>query len=102
MTGVVTFVAPTSAPAAAALAWMFLEWWDRGEPNVLGAASGAVAGLGGIPPRGGLVGPIPARLLGLRAGGPGLPAGVEMGPARGCGQAPDTFRIHRVGRGRGG
>jgi len=39
------FTATNTGAAAAALGWMFTEWMSRGKPTVLGAASGAVAGL---------------------------------------------------------
>src|SRR5215469_6028796 len=38
-----------------ALTWMFLEWWTRGKPSVLGMISGAIAGLGAITPASGFV-----------------------------------------------
>src|SRR3989442_10927393 len=44
------FVVTNTATAAAALGWMFTEWAMRGKPTVLGAASGAVAGPGGVTP----------------------------------------------------
>jgi Amt family ammonium transporter len=62
------FVATNTATAAAALSWMFAEWIGRGKPTVLGAASGAVAGLVAITPASGFVGPMPAILIGLVAG----------------------------------
>ena len=46
-----------TAAAAAALGWMFTEWSSRGKPTVLGAASGAVAGLVAITPAAGFVTP---------------------------------------------
>ena len=49
---------PTPAAAAAALGWMFTEWMARGKPTVLGAASGAVAGLVAITPAAGFVRPV--------------------------------------------
>jgi Amt family ammonium transporter len=48
------------ATSAAALAWSFAEWLHRGTPTVLGAASGAVAGLVAITPACGWVGPMGA------------------------------------------
>src|SRR3989442_5671918 len=48
------FVVTNTATAAAALGWMFTEWAMRGKPTVLGAASGAVAGLGADTPASGL------------------------------------------------
>jgi len=62
------FVATNTAAAAAALAWMFAEWIGRGKPTVLGAASGAVAGLVAITPASGFVQPMPALLIGVAAG----------------------------------
>ena len=43
------------ATAAAALGWMFAEWITKGKPSVLGAISGAVAGLVAITPASGFV-----------------------------------------------
>jgi Amt family ammonium transporter len=62
------FVVTHLATAAAALAWMFAEWNSRGKPTVLGAASGAVAGLVAITPASGFVGPMPAIIIGVGAG----------------------------------
>ena len=56
------------AAAAAALAWMFVEWMTRGKPSVLGIISGAVAGLVAITPASGFVNPIGALVIGLVAG----------------------------------
>jgi len=62
------FVATHLATAAAVLSWMFAEWSSRGKPTVLGAARGAVAGLVGITPASGFVGPMPAIIIGAGAG----------------------------------
>jgi Amt family ammonium transporter len=62
------FVVTHISTAAAALSWMTAEWVYRGEPTVLGAASGAVAGLVAITPASGFVGPVPAIIIGLAAG----------------------------------
>jgi Amt family ammonium transporter len=62
------FVVTHLATAAAALAWMLTEWSSRGKPTVLGAASGAVAGLVAITPASGFVGPMPAIVIGVGAG----------------------------------
>jgi len=62
------FVVTNTATAAAALAWMVAEWMYRGKPTVLGAASGAVAGLVAITPASGFVGPMPSLVIGLGAG----------------------------------
>jgi Amt family ammonium transporter len=62
------FTVTNTAAAAAALSWMFSEWIIRGKPTVLGAASGAVAGLVGITPASGYVGPLAAIVIGTVAG----------------------------------
>ncbi len=62
------FVVTNTATAAAALTWMFVEWAYRGKPTVLGAASGAVAGLVAITPASGFVGPISSIWIGIGAG----------------------------------
>jgi Amt family ammonium transporter len=62
------FMTTNTATASAALGWMFTEWWSRGKPTVLGAASGAVAGLVAITPAAGFVTPMASILIGAVAG----------------------------------
>jgi len=62
------FVATHFAAAAAAVGWAGTEWIRDGKPSVLGAVSGAVAGLVAITPASGFVGPMPALSIGLAAG----------------------------------
>jgi Amt family ammonium transporter len=62
------FVVTNTATAMAALAWMFAEWIAKGKPTVLGAASGAVAGLVAITPASGFVAPLPSIIIGAGAG----------------------------------
>ena len=62
------FVATNTAAAIAALTWVFLDWVIAKKPTVVGAATGAVAGLATITPASGFVGPMPAMLIGLGAG----------------------------------
>jgi Amt family ammonium transporter len=64
----VAFVTTNTAAAAAALAWMFTEWFTHGKPTALGAASGAVAGLVSITPAAGFVGPMSAIIIGAVGG----------------------------------
>ncbi len=54
--------------AAAALTWMFIEWSKFGKPSALGIVTGAVAGLVGITPASGFVGPIGALVIGVTTG----------------------------------
>jgi Amt family ammonium transporter len=53
------------ATCAAAASWMFVEWFAKGKPSMLGGASGAVAGLVAITPACGFVGPMGGIVLGL-------------------------------------
>jgi Amt family ammonium transporter len=61
------FVVTNTAAAAGALTWMGLSWWLTGKPSVVGAASGAVAGLAAITPASGFVDTMPAVLIGMGA-----------------------------------
>src|SRR5919199_4045864 len=63
------FVTTNTAAATAALAWLFAEWNHSGKPTVLGAASGAVAGLVAITPGAGFVQPLSAIVIGGVGGG---------------------------------
>jgi Amt family ammonium transporter len=65
---VAAFVTTNTAAAAATLSWMLTEWVSRGRPTVLGAASGAVAGLVAITPAAGFVTPMAAIAIGVVAG----------------------------------
>jgi Amt family ammonium transporter len=56
------------ASAAAVVSWTALEWIGKGKPSLLGAASGAVAGLVAITPAAGLVGLMGALAMGAVAG----------------------------------
>ena len=87
----------TIATGAAALAWSFGEWVTRGHPSLLGAASGAVAGLVAITPACGWVGPGAAILIGLIAGFICLWAVVWMKARFGYDDSLDVFGVHGVG-----
>ncbi|PWB81560.1 MAG: ammonia channel protein [Candidatus Methylomirabilota bacterium] len=90
------FVVTHLATAAAALAWMFVEWGARGKPTVLGAASGVVAGLVAITPASGYVGPMAAIAIG--AGGGILCFSACMLKARlGYDDSLDVVGVHGVG-----
>ena len=62
------FVVTNTAAAAGILGWTAITWLMDGKPSVIGAASGAVAGLVAITPAAGFVGPMPAIIIGLVAG----------------------------------
>ena len=90
------FVATHLAAAAATLSWLFVEWWHRGKPTVLGAASGAVAGLVAITPASGFVGPMFAVVIGLLAGMVCYFA-VGMKTRLGYDDSLDAVGVHGVG-----
>jgi Amt family ammonium transporter len=90
------FVTTNTATAAAALAWMFAEWMHRGKPTVLGAASGAVAGLVAITPACGFVGPVSSILIGIGAGVICY-MGVIIKGKMGYDDALDAFAVHGLG-----
>jgi ammonium transporter, Amt family len=62
------FVNTLIATSAGVMSWMLGEWMSKGKPSMLGAASGAVAGLVAITPGCGFVGPMGALIIGLIAG----------------------------------
>ena len=91
------FVTTNTAAAAAALGWVFFEWMHRGKPTVLGAASGAVAGLVAITPGAGFVEPVSAIIIGAIAGVGCYLAVSYLKPALGYDDSLDVFGIHGVG-----
>jgi ammonium transporter, Amt family len=90
------FVATHVATAAAALAWTFTEWMTRGKPTVLGAASGAVAGLVAITPGAGFVGPMSAILIGI-GGGVFCYTACNLKAKCGYDDSLDVVGVHGVG-----
>ncbi|MBI5233088.1 MAG: ammonium transporter [Deltaproteobacteria bacterium] len=91
------FVTTNTATASAALAWTFAEWVQRGKPTVLGAASGAVAGLVAITPAAGFVGPASSVVIGFGAGVLCYMAVSLVKPLLGYDDALDVFGIHGIG-----
>ena len=85
------------AAAAAALAWMFAEWYRMGKPSVLGIASGAVAGLVAITPAAGFVEPSAAAAIGLAAGVLCFLAATSLKRALGYDDSLDAFGVHGIG-----
>lgn len=85
------------AAAGATLSWTFAEWFLRGKPSVLGAISGAVAGLVAITPASGFVLPGPALGIGLVAGAVCFWTATTMKAALGYDDSLDAFGVHGVG-----
>ena len=90
------FVATNTATAAATLSWMAMDWIFRGKPTVLGAASGAVAGLVAITPASGFVGPISAIWIGI-AGGVVCSIACSLKPKLGYDDSLDVVGVHGMG-----
>jgi Amt family ammonium transporter len=90
------FLATHIAAAAATLSWIFTEWMHHGKPTVLGAASGAVAGLVAITPASGFVGPMAALLIGLVVGALCYFA-VNVKTKLGYDDSLDVVGVHGVG-----
>jgi len=90
------FVATHLGASAATLSWVIAEWLKTGKPTVLGAASGAVAGLVAITPASGYVGPVAAIVIGGVAGVVCY-AAVRMKARFGYDDALDVVGVHGVG-----
>ncbi len=91
------FINTFLATAAAVLAWTFGEWVVRGKPTMLGAASGAVAGLVAITPACGWVGPMGSIAIGVIGGLVCMFAVLKLKAALGYDDSLDVFGVHCVG-----
>jgi ammonium transporter, Amt family len=96
-TAALAFVNTLNATAAAALTWTFAEWLLKGKPSMLGAASGAVAGLVAITPACGWVGVGGALAIGALAGVVCLWGVHGLKKMLGADDALDVFGIHGIG-----
>ncbi len=91
------FVATHFAAATGTLGWMFVEWLKSGKPTVLGAISGAVAGLVVITPASGFTTPMYAIIMGLIAGIACFFSATTLKHAMGYDDSLDAFGVHGVG-----
>jgi len=85
------------ATAMAVLAWTFAEWIVYKKPSLLGACSGAVAGLVAITPASGFVGPIGALAIGAAAGIVCFWAVANLKKMLGYDDSLDAFGVHAMG-----
>jgi len=83
--------------AMATLVWMFLEWNKHGKPSMLGAATGAIAGLAAITPASGSVGPVGAVVIGSASGFICWWASTILKQKIGYDDSLDVFGVHGVG-----
>ena len=84
------------ATAAAAIAWMVIEWVERKKPGMLGLASGAVAGLVAITPAAGFVNPQGALIIGLLGGAGGYFGAVWLKRLLKYDDSLDAFGVHGI------
>jgi Amt family ammonium transporter len=91
------FINTLLATAAAALSWISVEGLLKGKASLLGATSGAVAGLVAITPACGYVGPMGAIVIGLLAGGFCLWGVTGLKSLLGADDSLDVFGVHGVG-----
>ena len=91
------FVTTHVATAAAGLTWALIEWWHHGAPTVLGAATGAVAGLVAITPACGFVNPMNAIFIGMLVALFCYIAVVLIKTKLGYDDSLDAFGVHGVG-----
>jgi len=91
------FVNTNSSAAAAALAWVLVEWSHNGKPTALGAVSGAVAGLVAITPAAGFVTPLASLAVGFIGGIVCYLAVVVVKNKLGYDDSLDAFGIHGIG-----
>jgi len=85
------------ATAGAVLSWLLVEWKVKGRPSLLGAISGAVAGLVGVTPAAGLVGPGGALVIGIVAGAACVWGVNGLKRMLRADDSLDVFGIHGVG-----
>lgn len=91
------FVNTLLAAAAATLSWMGAEWIVRGKPSMLGATSGAVAGLVAITPACGWAGPMGSIALGLVVGAVCFWTVTRLKHILGYDDSLDAFGVHGIG-----
>ena len=91
------FINTLFATAAAVVAWAIVEAFTKGKPSALGVASGAVAGLVGITPAAGLVGPFGAIAIGFAAGVICVWGVTGLKRLLGADDSLDVFGVHGIG-----
>jgi len=91
------FVATHFGAAAGVIGWSAAEWIRNGKASVLGAISGAVAGLVAITPAAGFVQPMPALLIGLVAGVFCYLMVTKVKSRFGYDDSLDAFGVHGAG-----
>ncbi len=83
--------------ATATLTWMGIEWWGNGKPSVLGAATGAIAGLAAVTPASGFIGPEGALAIGFTSGAACYFASTAVKKRFAYDDSLDVVGVHGVG-----
>lgn len=83
--------------ATATVTWMAIEWIKNSKPSVLGAATGAIAGLAAVTPASGFIGPVGGLAIGFSAGVICWFASVILKNRLGYDDSLDVFGVHGVG-----
>ena len=91
------FITTNTATAAAGLTWALIEWWHNGTPTILGAVTGAVAGLVAITTACGFVNPMNAMFIGMIVAGVCYVAVSIIKGKLGYDDSLDAFGVHGVG-----
>ena len=91
------FINTNTATATAAVAWMVIDWFVTKKPTVLGAATGAVAGLVAITPASGFVTPMCAICIGIIVAVVCYIAVAVIKQKLGYDDSLDAFGVHGVG-----
>jgi len=91
------FVTTHIATAAAGITWALVEWWHNGTPTILGAATGAVAGLVAVTPACGFVNPMNAMFIGIIVAVICYVAVSIIKGKLGYDDSLDAFGVHGVG-----
>lgn len=90
------FVVTHTATAVAGLTWLIISWLHKGNPSLIGACTGAVAGLVAITPASGFVGPLASIAIGAGAGA-FCYAAVQYKNKKGFDDALDVWAVHGIG-----
>tara|TARA_B100000809_G_scaffold266782_1_gene331535 strand:- start:2643 stop:4079 length:1437 start_codon:yes stop_codon:yes gene_type:complete len=91
------FAATHLSAAAGTLTWPCIEWYKDGKPTVLGACSGAIAGLACITPAAGFISPMSGVLVGILAATCCYFACTSLKSRLGYDDSLDVFGIHGIG-----
>jgi Amt family ammonium transporter len=90
------FIATNFSGATAMMVWILIEWFWRGKPTALGAATGALAGLAAITPASGFVSPMSAMLIGAIAS-PVCFLAIQIKNKLSYDDSLDAFGVHGMG-----